>query len=187
MLIDPPAEREVRKKAKFEIIAAALIKVVDEYKEHDPERTQLLAPSPPPPKKLKLDPPVVKLKPQCQNVLHAGATLHKKDLGTTHYTISQPYDSLAAHHGDDDSEAEAGTDGEVEDHEEDMKVSLRMIVLVRSLCIGGCFPGDARIAAAKRFGDPPESIGWKDVKSAPDCCPLCKRILFKKASDRNGR
>jgi hypothetical protein len=180
-LINSLVERDIRRKAKFEIIAIALAKVVEEYRKYDLKNTQLPAPSPPPLKKLKVE-LLTKAQPQTHHILHAGATLHEKDLGTAHYNIPQPYDGMGVDH-DDDSGAEAGTEGEADsdDPEQHVKDSYRMVVLVRSLCMSCCFPGEARTAALKQFGDPPMSIGWKDVKSAPDCCPLCKKILFKKS------
>lgn len=187
-LIISLAERAVRRKAKIDIIAAALAKAVEQYRKSQPgpPRSPSPSPSPPPSKKLKANSFVPS---NLHPTIHAVATLHQYDVASVHYEVPQPYDSRAEGYSSEaDSDNEDGgveSDGG-DDHDEEKNAQC-MVVLVRSLCTAQkcCFDGEeARNKVRLQLGGPPETIGWKDVKSTPDCCPLCKKILFKKAGGR---
>ncbi|KAF2702749.1 hypothetical protein K504DRAFT_212927 [Pleomassaria siparia CBS 279.74] len=154
---------------------------------------RLLSPSPPPLKKLKSNPFMPHMHPgQNHAPIFAAISVHKKDMGVTHYEIPQPHESLAySSPSFTDSETEADTDTEASDGEN--KLSGRMFVLVRNPCTASCcvspvkgspFPDGGTSLRDLNLGEPPRSIGWKDVKSAPDACPLCRKVLFKKAGPK---
>ncbi|KAF2790556.1 hypothetical protein K505DRAFT_419764 [Melanomma pulvis-pyrius CBS 109.77] len=179
-------ERAVRRKAKIDIIAAALTKVVGQYRKSQPGPPRSTSPSSPPSKKLKANSFVAS---NSHHTIHAVATLHQHEVGSAHYEVPQPYDGRTegySSEADSDNEVDS-IESDGEDDYDDEKYAQCMVILVRTLCTARkcCFDGEeARNKVRLQLGGPPETIGWKDIKSSPDCCPLCKKILFKKAGGR---
>ena len=123
-------------------------------------------------------------------MIHAVATVHKRDVGAAHYDIQQPYDSMADI-SDVESDHEGGAESDTGNENDEGNNAQRMVVLIRSLCSSNCcYVGEEASRSAEsvdpQLGTPPETVGWKDAKSTPDCCPLCKKILFKRSGVRRG-
>ena len=139
----------------------------------------LAAGQPPPVKKLKLASsndssvasPVATPPPESSNnvaitsIMHVSATVHKHT-DTKAYAVAMPHSHVAP---DDSDEEDTGY----------LSNDRKIFFLTRTKC-RKC----ATSETTPDFHELPEYLAWNDLKTVPDGCPICQKVLFKKRSGK---
>ncbi|KAH7406293.1 hypothetical protein DE146DRAFT_438614 [Phaeosphaeria sp. MPI-PUGE-AT-0046c] len=100
-------------------------------------------------------------------VIHASVSIHADDdFEKTTYAIAPP---MMGPFYDDDGDS---------DNEETEDLANATIMILRTQC-GGCCA-----SLQDRALPTPKELTWRNSKNTPDSCPLCHKVLFKKAAGR---
>jgi hypothetical protein len=103
------------------------------------------------------------------SIIYVGAQVHFEDVRKKGQVVSPPHIYSGQFPGDTDDEGENGGGSGLEG---------RTFFLTRTQC-PKCVEADDEVFF---YHCAPEYITWTDSKAAPDGCPICQSVLFKKGS-----
>jgi hypothetical protein len=174
------AQREAQRKEIIAKFVVAFRGIYDQYEQFKYNEA-LSAGRPPPVKKMRLasnsaspvaspnPTPVGLLNSPIGAIVHVSATVHRKDVDAKGYTVPQPHVYVEDFVGaDEDEDASDGS-----------KLESKTFFLTRTRC-ANCVTAEEEA----HFERLPEYITWTDSRSVPDGCPVCQKVLFKKAGSR---
>ncbi|KAF2877202.1 hypothetical protein BDV95DRAFT_601618 [Massariosphaeria phaeospora] len=168
-------KKDDRVKSAMVVVAKELNTILTTYQAHRERSTTLESSHPP--KKPKFAEEVAKLHMWLDNTLKSNITVHKHDMAASYYEVAVPH--LWGLHGHYDTDSEG--------NESYPSNPTGLLWIERTICRKCCFRGDEAEELARRnmvTGTLPDCIGWKDSRKIPDGCPICHRVLFKRAAPR---